>query len=51
MRLLIFQHIACEHPGHLHGILKDDAIVWDAVEDNTHKIQDSFRRADATNVR
>lgn len=32
MRLLVFQHIACEHPGVLRRFLAEDGIVWDAVE-------------------
>lgn len=32
MRLLVFQHIACEHPGHLRQCLKDDDLDWTAVE-------------------
>lgn len=32
MRLLVFQHIACEHPGILRTFLKEDGIEWQAVE-------------------
>ena len=32
MRLLVFQHIACEHPGIFRQFLKEDGISWDAVE-------------------
>lgn len=32
MRLLVFQHIDCEHPGRLRDFLKQDGVVWDAVE-------------------
>lgn len=31
MKLLVFQHIECEHPGSLRQFLKADAIEWDAV--------------------
>ena len=31
MRLLVFQHIECEHPGSLRNFLKADAVEWDAV--------------------
>lgn len=31
MKLLVFQHIACEHPGALRDYLQQDAIEWDAV--------------------
>ncbi len=31
MRLLVFQHIDCEHPGSLRQFLKADRIEWDAV--------------------
>jgi len=32
MKLLVFQHIACEHPGSLRTYLKEDGIEWDAVQ-------------------
>ncbi|MEM7216022.1 MAG: type 1 glutamine amidotransferase [Pseudomonadota bacterium] len=32
MRLLVFQHIDCEHPGSLRNYLREDGIDWDAVE-------------------
>ena len=32
MRLLVFQHIDCEHPGILRQFLAEDGIAWDAVE-------------------
>ncbi len=32
MRLLVFQHIACEHPGIFRRFLAEDGIEWDAVE-------------------
>jgi GMP synthase-like glutamine amidotransferase len=32
MRLLVLQHIACEHPGVLRRFLAKDGIAWDAVE-------------------
>ena len=32
MRLLVFQHIDCEHPGSLRRFLQADGIEWDAVE-------------------
>ncbi|MGI9452005.1 MAG: type 1 glutamine amidotransferase, partial [Geminicoccaceae bacterium] len=32
MRLLVFQHIDCEHPGRLREFLARDGVVWDAVE-------------------
>lgn len=31
MKLLVFQHIACEHPGSLRGFLAADNIAWHAV--------------------
>lgn len=31
MRLLVFQHIECEHPGSLRGCLDRDGVNWDAV--------------------
>ncbi|MEM9497705.1 MAG: type 1 glutamine amidotransferase [Pseudomonadota bacterium] len=35
MKLLVFQHIDCEHPGSLRAHLKDAGIEWDAVELDT----------------
>ena len=32
MRLLVFQHIDCEHPGRLRDFLREDGIEWTAVE-------------------
>ncbi len=32
MRLLVFQHIECEHPGILRRFLGDDNIEWTAIE-------------------
>ena len=32
MRLLVFQHIECEHPGQLRRYLEDDGVEWTAVE-------------------
>ena len=32
MKLLVFQHIACEHPGSLRQFLRRDGIAWDVVE-------------------
>lgn len=32
MKLLVFQHVACEHPGSLRRFLERDGIEWDAVE-------------------
>ena len=31
-RILVFQHIACEHPGIFREFLTADGIAWDAVE-------------------
>ena len=35
MKLLVFQHIDCEHPGILRKFLKQDQVQWDAVELDT----------------
>lgn len=35
MRLLVFQHIDCEHPGSLRTFLADDGIDWRAI--NLHR--------------
>lgn len=32
MKLLVFQHIDCEHPGSLRQYLKEDGIKWDAIQ-------------------
>jgi GMP synthase-like glutamine amidotransferase len=32
MRLLVLQHIDCEHPGVFRRFLKEDGVAWDAVE-------------------
>ncbi len=32
MKLLVFQHVECEHPGSLRRFLARDGIHWDAVE-------------------
>ncbi len=32
MNLLVFQHIACEHPGILRDFLRRDGIEWHAIE-------------------
>lgn len=32
MKLLVFQHIACEHPGIFRRFLQEDGISWDAVQ-------------------
>ena len=29
MRILVFQHVDCEHPGSLRGFLAEDGIKWD----------------------
>ena len=31
MRILVFQHVDCEHPGSLRKFLADDGVEWDAV--------------------
>lgn len=31
-RILVFQHLACEHPGIFRDFLAEDGIAWDAVE-------------------
>ncbi len=32
MKLLVFQHVDCEHPGSLRRFLKRDGVAWDAIE-------------------
>ena len=31
MRILVFQHVDCEHPGSFRQFLAADGIEWDAV--------------------
>ena len=31
MRILVFQHVDCEHPGSLRQFLAEDEIEWDPV--------------------
>ena len=31
MRILVFQHVDCEHPGSLRKFLADDGVEWDAI--------------------
>lgn len=39
LKLLVLQHIACEHPGIFRRFLREDAVAWDAVElDAGHSI-------------
>lgn len=32
MRLLVFQHVACEHPGILRRFLSEDGVAWETVQ-------------------
>jgi GMP synthase-like glutamine amidotransferase len=32
MKLLVFQHLSCEHPAVFRTFLKEDGIAWDAIE-------------------
>ncbi len=32
MKLLVFQHVECEHPGVLRSYLANDGVAWDAVQ-------------------
>ena len=32
MKLLVFQHVECEHPGSLRRFLRRDGVEWDAIE-------------------
>jgi GMP synthase-like glutamine amidotransferase len=32
MRLLVFQHLACEHPGIFRRFMAEDGVAWDAIE-------------------
>ena len=40
-RIIVFQHIACEHPGIFRSFMAEDGIDWDAVElDEGERIPD-----------
>ena len=40
-KVIVLQHIACEHPGIFRDFMKDRGITWDAVElDEGEKIPD-----------
>jgi GMP synthase-like glutamine amidotransferase len=44
MKLLVFQHVDCEHPGSLRRFLKRDGVEWHAVElDRNDPIPDLSR--------
>jgi GMP synthase-like glutamine amidotransferase len=47
MRVLVFQHIACEHPGIFRDFLKADGIPYDAVELDEGEAIPSLDRYDA----
>jgi GMP synthase-like glutamine amidotransferase len=47
MRFLVFQHIACEHPGIFRDFLKADGIAYDAVELDEGEAIPSLERYDA----
>jgi GMP synthase-like glutamine amidotransferase len=47
MRLLVFQHIACEHPGHLRHCLRRDGLDWTAVEFDEGEAVPPFEGFDA----
>ena len=40
-RVIVFQHIACEHPGIFRKFMQSDGIRWDPIElDEGEKIPD-----------
>ena len=47
MRLLVFQHIDCEHPGSLRALLKNDNVDWHAVRLNHGEEIPPFENFDA----
>jgi GMP synthase-like glutamine amidotransferase len=47
MRLLVFQHIECEHPGALRKFLAEDGVAWDAVELDAGEAIPPLERYDA----
>lgn len=47
MRILVFQHIACEHPGIFRDYLAADGIDWDAVELDAGEAIPPLERYDA----
>ena len=47
MKLLVFQHIECEHPGIFRGLLDGAGIQWDAVELDVGEKIPAFESYDA----
>ena len=47
MKLLVFQHIDCEHPGQLRQYLTRDHIEWDAIELDAGEQIPALERYDA----
>jgi GMP synthase-like glutamine amidotransferase len=47
MRLLVFQHIDCEHPGSLRRFLDNDNVEWDVVHLNHGEVIPDFDHYDA----
>ncbi len=47
MKFLVFQHIACEHPGIFRDLMEEAGIEWDAVELDEGESIPSFDNYDA----
>ena len=47
MKVLVFQHIAVEHPGIFQDFMKEDGISWDTVELDEGQTIPSFNNYDA----
>lgn len=47
MRFLVFQHIACEHPGIFCDLMRQDGVAWDAVQLDEGGIIPDFADYDA----
>ncbi len=50
MRFLVFQHIACEHPGSLRDAMQAHGVAWDAVELDEGEAIPPLERYDALMV-
>lgn len=44
-RILVLQHIACEHPGIFRDYLAEDDVAWDAVELDAGEAIPEYRAA------
>ena len=47
MKFLVFQHIACEHPGIFRDLMKESNVEWDAIELDEGELIPDFEGYDA----